>query len=43
MRENGDAFRGNEDLFNDIYAGAYAITQKNTVGIKTIDNTIKLL
>ena len=47
FKENfGDAFRGNEDLFNDIYAGAYAYYTKTlaTVGDneKAIDNTIKL-
>jgi hypothetical protein len=47
FKENfGDAFRGNEDLFNDIYAGAYAYYTKTlaTVGAneKAIDNTIKL-
>lgn len=42
----GDAFRGNEKLFNDIYAGAEAYYMKTlaTVGDnqKAIDNTIKL-
>ena len=42
----GDAFRGNAELYNDIYAGAYAYYTKNlsTIGDneKAIDNTIKL-
>lgn len=47
FKENfGDAFRGNEELYNDIYSGAYAYYTKNlsTIGDneKAIDNTIKL-
>ena len=42
----GDAFRGNEDLYNDIYAGAYALYLKNLATIgdneKAIQNTINL-
>ncbi len=42
----GDSFRGNEDLYNDIYSGAYAYYTKTlaTVGDneKAINNTLKL-
>ena len=40
----GESFRGNEDLFNEIYAGAYAFYLKNLATIgdndKAINNTI---
>ncbi|WP_440913511.1 hypothetical protein [Candidatus Pelagibacter sp.] len=45
FKENfGEAFRGNEDLFNEIYAGAYSFYLKNLATIgdneKAINNTI---
>ena len=40
----GESFRGNEDLFNEIYAGAYAYYLKNLATIgdneKAINNTV---
>ena len=40
----GESFRGNEDLYNEIYAGAYAFYLKNLATIgdndKSINNTI---
>ena len=45
FKENfGEAFRGNEDLFNEIYAGAYSFYLKNLATIgdndKAVNNTI---